>query len=221
MNRISRVLTVIVTVASLGYTAFVLALINGGPNWQALAQAPAVTEQVAIAPPQLPSGPYTATHRLTGDQLKSSKVLAEVVLASQKRVLDDLNKQIQDLEQLVEPLKQRIAAAQKDIDTDKAGLKTRAEAWATQLRKLAQDLETVNAQLQLRTTEATQVGRDLEERRFEVLRLRNQLELLRDDLFAAEQQRKALLDELTQLQEAQQRLERRQTQLRAQLGEKY
>uniref|UniRef100_A0A7C4QUD4 Chromosome partition protein Smc n=1 Tax=Schlesneria paludicola TaxID=360056 RepID=A0A7C4QUD4_9PLAN len=221
MNRLSRVLAVFVTVASLGYAAFVLALVNGGPNWEALAGAKSVTENVAIAPPQLPDGPYTATHRLTGDQLKSSKVLAEVVIASQKRVLDDLNKQIQDLEQVIEPLKQRIAAAQRDIDVDRSGLNARSEAWTARLRQLAQELDAVNADLQARVTEATQVGRDLEERRFEVLRLQNQLELLRDDLFAAQEQRRALEDELTQLLEAQQRLERRRQQLQERLGEKY
>jgi chromosome segregation ATPase len=217
MIRLSKVLVVFVTAASLGFAAFAMALVYGGPNWEVLATAPELTREVAINSPQVPNGPYTAMHRRTGQGLKSSKNLAEVVVDGQKKVLDDLKNEVQQLDQLLQSLKPQLEDAQKLIEADRQGLNARAEAWSQMLQKLAADLNAINDQLQTRTVEATQVQADLAERRFEVLRLQNQLELLRDDLYAAEQQRDALVGELDLLLDAQQKLERRNGQLKQQL----
>jgi chromosome segregation ATPase len=221
MARLTKVLVVFVTAASLGFAAFVIALINGGPNWQTLASAPALADEIEITTPSKPGEAYSAKHRGTGDALKSSRVLAEVVIDGQRRVLDDLKKEVQQLDELVSKLKPSLDESKKVIETDRLGLQARANAWSAQLARLSQALNALNAQLQTKTVEATQVQRDLEERRFEVLRLRNQLELLRDDFHAAEQQRDALIDELDLLRESQERLDRRQKQLQAQLGKGY
>lgn len=221
MARLTRVLVVFVTAASLGFAAFAIALVNGGPNWQTLAAAPELASDVAINLPETPAGSYSAVHRSSGDKIKDSKVLAEVVIEGQKRVLDDLKKEEQELSELLTKLKPQLDDHKKLVEADQAGILARAEAWSQQLARLKQALDQLNQQLQTRTVEATQIQKDLEERRFEVLRLQNQLELLRDDLAAAEQQRDALVNELDQLRESQQRLDRRQKQLQQQTGEKY
>ena len=218
MARLTKVLVVFVAAASLGFLAFVVALSNGGPNWETLANAPALADEVSIVAPSKAGENYTAKHRVTDDSLKSSHVLAEVVIDGQRRVLDDLKKEVQQLDETISKLKPSFESANKDISTDRAGLDARAKAWSAQLERLTQALNQLNTQLQARTVEATQVQRDLEERRFEVLRLRTQLELLRDDLYAAEQQRNALINELDSLKESEQRLARRQKQLHEQVG---
>jgi chromosome segregation ATPase len=221
MTKLTRVLVVFITLASFGFMAFVFALVSGGPNWEALADQPEFARTVSLVPPSTPEGSWTASNRSTGAQLKSSKLLAEVVLEGQKAVLAELTSELQQLEPLVEPLKAQLAESRRIIGADAAALEARATAWAAQLAKLSEALKQTNEQLQLRTVEATQVQRDLEERRFEVYRLQNQLELLRDDLFAAEQQREALISELTILKESEERLARRQQQLQQQLGAGY
>ena len=60
-----------------------------------------------------------------------------------------------------------------------------------------------------------------QDRREEGYRLSNQLELLRNDKFAALQQQKVLEFELIRLEENRQRLQRRQKQLKQQLGDGY
>jgi chromosome segregation ATPase len=217
MNRLTRVLVVFITAASLGFAAFALALVNGGPNWEALADEEVFTKSVGVSPPQVPGGSYTAKHRSTGQDLKSSKVLAEVVVEGQKKILADLSAELQKLEPMIEPLKQQVAETRRIIDVDSNGLALRAKNWSDQLTTLSNTLTALNSQLQSRTVAATVVQRELEERRFEVYRMQNQLELLRDDLYAAVQQREALESELEILTEAQQRLERRQEQLQSQV----
>jgi len=217
MSRLTRVLVVFIAAASLGFAAFALALVNGGPNWEALADQPEFSKSISVSLPQTPGGSYSAKHRSTGQDIKSSKILAEVVVEGQKKVLAELTEQLQQLEPKLEPLKQQVAETRRVIGVDTAGLEARAKAWSDQLNKLTNDLNQLNQQLQSRTVVATQTQRELEERRFEVYRLQNQLELLRDDLFAAVQQREALESELEILQEAQRRLERRQDQLQKQV----
>jgi chromosome segregation ATPase len=104
---------------------------------------------------------------------------------------------------------------------DRAGLQTQAELWSRQLRSLSDEIDRATVELTQKAQQNTQIQQELGERRFEVLRLTNQLELLRDDLFAAEAQRDALQKELILLDESRKRLERRQHQLKDQLGEEY
>jgi len=221
MNRLTRVLVVFVAAASLAFAAFAIALVHGGPNWEALANDLAFRERIAFESPTDPSGSYKTKHRSTGADIKSSKNPAEVIIEGQKRILDDIDKELQAATEFVEKSKPYLAQVQSLIEVDRKGLDERAAAWAQVLVSLSNQLKQMNDQIQSRTVEVTQIQRDLEERRFEVLRLQNQLELLRDDLYSAEQQRDALENELTTLQESQQRLERRQKQLQQQLGEKY
>ncbi|GIX03724.1 MAG: hypothetical protein KatS3mg113_0730 [Planctomycetaceae bacterium] len=221
MHALSRVMVVILTLASLGQAALVMTWVQGGPDWELLADSEVLKKEIAITPPQIPGQPWTATHRLTGEQVKSSKVLAEVVLAAQKRVLDDLNRQVQTLEQSIQPLKNRIEQVRQDIEQDERGLASRTLRWDQELVQLANQLEQINQQLQLNLVESSQLGREVEERRMEVLRLQQQLEMLRDDLYAADQQRQLLEEELTQLTDLQQKLQQRQQGLERQLRGKY
>ena len=72
-----------------------------------------------------------------------------------------------------------------------------------------------------KTLETQDVMRLAQDRREEGYRLSNQLELLRNDKFAALQQQKVLEFELIRLEENRQRLQRRQKQLKQQLGDGY
>src|SRR4051812_43882049 len=98
MNRLTRVLVVFIALASLGFAAFALALVNGGPNWEALANQPEFSRSVAVAAPQVPGGSWSSTYRSSGTKIKESKNVAEVIIEGQKKILDEINTELQQLE---------------------------------------------------------------------------------------------------------------------------
>jgi len=219
MTQVTKVLVIAVALGSLGFAGFAAALATGGPNWEAVANSPEMRDRVAIS--RNDTGTYTATMRVSGEQVASSINLAEVVIKSQQKILSDLRAQVQELQPRVDALLPQSTAALKVIETDRAGLEAHAQQWSQQLKTLSEQVDRLTVELTQKAQQNTQIQQELGERRFEVLRLTNQLELLRDDLYAAEAQRDALQNELTLLEESRKRLERRQRQLKGQLGEKY
>ncbi|HUQ68103.1 MAG TPA: hypothetical protein VM165_01185 [Planctomycetaceae bacterium] len=219
MTRFSKVLVIAIALGSLGIAAFAAALVTGGPNWEAIAQSPEISKSVSISRNE--TDIYAATMRVSGEQVASSKNLAEVVVKSEQKILADLKSQVQELQPKVEALIPQSAAVLAVIERDHAGLLTHAELWSKQLQALSTEIARLTAELTQKASQNTLIQQELGERRFEVLRLQNQLELLRDDLFAAETQRNALQRELLLLEESRKRLENRQRQLKGQLGEKY
>ncbi|MDZ4688044.1 MAG: hypothetical protein SH850_23465 [Planctomycetaceae bacterium] len=219
MTRLSKVLVIAIALGSLGIAAFAAALVTGGPNWEAIAQSPEISQSVSITRNE--TGLYSATMRVTGEQVTTSpsKNLAEVVVKSEQKILADLKSQVQELQPKVEALIPVSAAVLAVIERDHAGLQTHANLWSKQLQALSADIARLTAELTQKASQNTLIQQELGERRFEVLRLQNQLELLRDDLFAAETQRDALQRELLLLEESRKRLESRQNQLKGQLGE--
>ncbi len=222
MTRFSKVLVVFVTAASLSYFAFVGALILGGPNWteqaRQLQSSNEYGHQVAFKGPDVPKGPWTATHIRSNSSVGSDPLLPAVIVKAQDRILKDIRDELTDLKGKIEAETAARDLAKQTIEADHAGIKVRAAAYAVQLKKLSDQISQETEKLSQRGIELTAVQKQFEERRFEVFRLQAQLELLRDDLFAAERQRNALQDELLQLRESQQRLEARQQQLKRQLG---
>ena len=215
MTRFAKVFVVFVAAASLGFAAFALAMFAGGPNWQAWASDPAIADTISIVGSE--TGTYTATARVSGDQIASGTNLADVVLKVQARRLADLRTELQDLQDKMARFGPQRESVKQLIEMDEAGLKKHAELWASQLAALAQQITEMTDNLAQTGNEALQLQEQLKSLRFEVLRTRNQLELLRDDLYVAQVQQTALENELLLLQENRKRLERRQEGLKQQL----
>jgi hypothetical protein len=128
---------------------------------------------------------------------------------------------MQELSPLVQPLTDRLAVIKKLIPEDDAGVQLRVKKYEEQIEKLVGQMKQVGDEFSAKTLETQDVMRLAQDRREEGYRLANQLELLRNDKFAALQQQKVLEFELIRLEENRQRLERRQKQLKQQLGDKY
>jgi hypothetical protein len=225
MTRFSKLLVVVIAAASLGFAAFVGALVTGGPNWRKLAfdlsNLPEFGRQVTFTAPQLPNGPWTATDNRTGQTIGSDPILAAVILKAQALLLTELQSEVRSLKERIEAETTSRDISRQTITTDLAGLEARAVKYSELLKKLAADIDAQTDALSKQGVELSAVQRDRDERRFEVYRLMNQLELLRDDLYASQRQRDALRDELLQLNENRLRLERRQQTLKQQLGASY
>ena len=222
MNSIGKILVVFVTACSMGFLAFVVALRNGGPDWQGEMRSPELQKEFVFATEPGEKVTYSAKHRRTETEVSpKTPILAEVILKSRKRLEDDANKKMQELSPLVQPLTDRLAVIKKLIPEDDAGVQLRVKKYEEQIEKLVGQLKQVGDEFSAKTLETQDVMRLAQDRREEGYRLANQLELLRNDKFAALQQQKVLEFELIRLEENRQRLERRQKQLKQQLGDKY
>ena len=220
MNTLGRILVVFTTAASLGFAAFAAALVSGGPNWEAEANSPSFSKDLAIEERPGPPTQYTVKDRISGQAIGSgSSLLAEVLVQGRQKQLQNANAEIQDLQQKIEGVKPRIAEFSLRVATDQKGADIRLNLLTEQLKAVDQAIEAVTTQIQEKTLEAQAVRAEGEERRNEGFRLKNQLELLRNDLYAARKQRDALADELVRLREIEERLQRRGEQLEQQLND--
>ncbi len=222
MNSIGKILVVFVTASSLGFLAFIVALRSGGPDWQGEMRSPELQKEFVFTTDPGEKVMYSAKHRRTETEVSpKTPILAEVILKSRKRLEDDANKKLQELNPQVQPLTDRLALIKKLIPEDDAGVQVRIKKYEDQIEKLVAQLKQVGDEFSVKTLETQEVMRLAQDRREEGYRLANQLELLRNDKFAALQQQKVLEFELIRLEENRQRLQRRQKQLKQQLGDKY
>ena len=222
MNSIGKILVVFVTASSMGFLAFVVALRNGGPDWHGEMRSPELQKEFVFTTDPGEKVMYSAKHRRTETEVSpKTPILAEVILKSRKRLEDDANKKMQELNPQVQPLTDRLALIKKLIPEDDAGVQFRIKKYEEQIEKLVAQLKQVGDEFSAKTLETQDVMRLAQDRREEGYRLSNQLELLRNDKFAALQQQKVLEFELIRLEENRQRLQRRQKQLKQQLGDGY
>lgn len=220
MNTVAKVLIVFVTGASLTFMAVSGAVTLGGPNWWGRAQA--MEEFTFTSTTDANGTTYSSTHRPSGEQAGSSKVLAEVVVSS-------LNKESQILNAREQQLDQRIASEQANIqalkdfqEKDTAAMDVRAQEFQAELDRLNEEIKTTlnNTATQAEDSVAenlqamTAQGELLKKRREDVLRLRDQLALVRADAKRLAEQQRELENILALLDASITQMERRTAQLK-------
>jgi hypothetical protein len=222
MNAIGKILVVFVTAASLGFLAFVIALLNGGPDWVGEMRSGDLNRDFILGVSTGETTTYSSRQRLTNTSVvEKTSVAAEIVVKSRKRLEDDANKRLQELTPQVTPLKNFLAYVKKTIPEDDKGVHVRFENIEARVKQLQAQLNTVGTQFSQATIQTQEVLNVAQDRREEAYRLSNQLDMMRTDQFSTEVQEKALKYELESLKENRRRLERRKIQLKQQLGESY
>ena len=222
MNTIGKILVVFVTASSLGFLAFVTALRNGGLDWKGELRSEELLKEFVFTMEPGESVTYSAKHRRTDTSVADkTPIIADVVLKSRKKLEDETGKKLQELTPQVQPLQDFLALQKKLIPEDEAGVQVRFAKIDERIQQISASLKDVGNQFSATTIQTQDVLRVASERREEAYRLANQLEILRNDKFAASQQQKGLEDELVRLQENRRRLERRNEQLKQQLGDDY
>ena len=219
MNSLGKVMVVFVTATSLGFAAFALSLVTGGPNWKAEAESDELTKDFVFTTTPGEKPTYTVKTRRTGDAVGSqSTLLAETVVNARQRQLKDAKEKETALLTEIEKIKPQIAQIKALIPQDQAGLVARAQILDKLLGELNEAIQTATAAFTAKATEIQQIRKTGEERREEGFRLKNQLELLRTDLFVAQAQQQILEGELVRVEENLKRLQRREQQLKQQVG---
>lgn len=221
MNSLGKIMVVFVTASSLGFLAFTLSLVTGGPNWKADSESEDLTNEFVFTTTAVPNEKpkFAVKTRRTDQQVAQSTVLAEVIVAARKKQLDDAKAEETRLNGEVARLKPQIKEFQDLIPLDRDGMTARAQALDKDLTKISEEIQTVTQAIATKAAAIQQIQKTAEERRDEGFRLKNQLELMRTDLFVAKAQQKILEDELVRVEENLKRLERRGEQLQKQTGD--
>ncbi len=218
MNSFGKTLVVFVTACSLGFVAFALSLVAGGPNWKADAESEQLTNDFIFttAPGEKPS--YSVKTRKTDQPVgTSSTVLAEVIVAARKKQAEDAKAEETRLSGEVAKIQPLIKEMKDLIPLDQAGMAARAQLLDKLLTKISEEIQTVTQEIATKAAAIQQLQKTAQERRDEGFRLKNQLELMRTDLFVAQAQQRILADELVRVEENLKRLERRGEQLQKQV----
>jgi hypothetical protein len=218
MNSLGKTLVVVVTACSLGFAAFALSLVSGGPNWRADAESEQLTRDFIFTTTPGEKPTYSVKTRAKDEPVGSqSTLLAEVVVAARKRQLDDAKAEETRLAGEVARIQPLIKEMKDLIPPDQAGMVARTQMLDKLLTEISDKIQTVTQDIATKAEAIKQLQKTAQERRDEGFRLKNQLELMRTDLYAAQAQQKILADELVRVEENLRRLERRGEQLQKQV----
>ncbi len=214
MTKISKVLVVFVTVASVSFMGVAFINLRGGPNWEAEAAKMTgyVFENTGGNPPV-----WKVTVR-RGDagqptDVTTTKVLAEAVVAARNDRLTRLQAEIAAATEPQEDLRNQIGTA-KRLNRDHNVAMTNRE------NELAEVLKGINQQADAQTLQGLQLARRVREisdeaadRREDVFRLTTNLHEIQTDRYQIEEQRRHLQDWLNVMSGVLDRLESRNQQL--------
>ena len=218
MNSFGKILVVFTTACSLGFAAFTLSLVSGGPNWKGEAELAELTNDFLITAVAGEKPMYSAKNRKTDQGVGTqSTLLAEVVVGARKQQVADAKEKESELNKEIARIKPLIEEMRALIPPDQAGLVVRAQMLDKILTQLSEQIQTTTQAITAKAAAIKVIQTTTQERREEALRLRNQLELMRTDLYVAQAQQKLLEVELVRVEENLKRLERRGEQLQKQV----
>ncbi len=218
MNSFGKILVVFTTACSLGFAAFTLSLVSGGPNWKGEAESAELTNDFLITSVAGEKPMYSAKNRKTDQGVGTqSTLLAEVVVGARKQQVADAKEKESELNKEIARIKPLIDEMRALIPPDQAGLVVRAQMLDKILTQLSEQIQATTQGIASKAAAIQVIQKTTQERREEALRLKNQLELMRTDLYVAQAQQKLLEVELVRVEENLKRLERRGEQLQKQV----
>ena len=214
---------VFVTACSLGFAAFALSLVAGGPNWKIEADAEDFTNDylLTVAPGEKPT--YSIKDRRTDGQVpgaKTSPLLAEVVIAGRKQQVEVAKAEEARLNaDIAKKLKPILAEMKALVPPDQEALVGRAMSFDKVLTQISENTQATAKEFIARSASIKQIQETSQERREEVVPAEKsgpRIATHRSGYVAKAQQR-ILEDELVRVEENLKRLERRETQLKTQV----
>lgn len=193
MTKISKILTIFVTVACLAFVGFAIATTFAGPDWSETMNAE-YFDGYTISKSSGENASWSATRVTDDGQVASSKVLPEVLTKVMDEVQQQRQAELQDL-QAKEPV---LKARNDELVAAKAGDEKALEEYVTKLRTRLADLTQQESDLTSKITaiavEARKVESQIVSRREDIIRLNQQVEELKADLFRLEGIREQLRD---------------------------
>lgn len=214
-TTVAKVLAVAVSVMSLGFMGFAIAVYSGGKNWAAEIEAPDLTDnyQLVNSGGENPTWSTTKLDATGGAVGGPVTGLPQALTAARKNLQSDQQKKISELTPAIDTADKQLTLI-KDLNvTDVAALEKRIAELDTDAKALEKRVADASNALTQLMDGAANTRREAARRREDVTRLRSQLELLRTDVYRLTKLKRTLTDHLVQLKINNDSLRQRKQQL--------
>lgn len=212
MTKYSKILAVFVLFASLAFMGFAAVNSVGGPNWRA--QAEQETDYIfEYSGGDNPTWSVKPRRGAEPTNLKSSPVLAEVLIAARKHKIQQQRAELDRIAKQIPQAEARIKQARELIAIDLQAMARREAQLAAHVKRLNDEADRIGLEAVAKANEAQQVRQQAELRRADVFRLKEQLDQAQTDYFQVVEQRRQLEDLLIRTNGVLARLQRRKDQL--------
>ena len=211
-TKISKIMVVFVTTASIAFLGIAVGISKLGPNWREETQN---LPDYAFAETKGEKPQWTTTQRT---QPKDSAPLATGSLPSViMKSYDDASRRNQDKVAATTPqiknLKTQIGRLSKFVDEDVQGIAKREEQLVQALADVGTQIQTLSTESELLATQAVDIRAVGERTRESGMRLKRQRIQIETELYRATQQQRYLLDQVYQIEGILHRLQDREQQL--------
>lgn len=209
-TKISKILVVFVTAASVAFLGIAVGIRNLGPNW--LEETQNLPDygftQTTGENPQ-----WQSTRRTEGQPHATSGALPSVIAKSYDKEAALNNEKVAEVSPQIEQLKQQITRLSTLIDADEQGIVKREEALVAALKDVGTQIQNLSTEGERLATQAVEIRAVAERTRESGMRLKRQRIQIETELYRLTQQKRHLLDLMYQMDGVLQRLREREQQL--------
>lgn len=209
-TKISKIMVVFVTTASVAFLGIALGLRNLGPNWLEETQN---MKDYSFNRSEGENPQWTAARRGGSQPPATSPSLANVIAKSYDTETRLNGEIVTEISPQIDQLKGRIAEIAALIEADEKGIKQREEQLAQALKDLGKQIQDLSTDGERLATQAVEIRADAERTRESGMRLSRQRIQIETDQYRLTQQKRHLLDLVYQMDGVLQRLREREQQL--------
>lgn len=174
-TRISKILTVFITMASVGFMAVIMAnVLAGGPNWKARADE---LNEVAFEQAN-PQAPWTAKRRTNQEDMGGGPIRPAAIVAVQKKLIQQEEEEAKKLDDKIQILKGLTDTNKVLNDTDAEAMKRRQAELAALYTQKETEWKKIASDITAKTEALTKITGLTNVRNRESIRYRHQIEEL-------------------------------------------
>lgn len=209
-TKISKIMVVFVTTASIAFLGIAIGLRNLGPNWLEETQN---LKDYSFTRSEGENPQWTATRRSGSQPPTTSASLANVIAKSYDAETRLNQEKVTEVSPQIQQLKDRITQLAALIEEDGKGIKQREEQLALELQNIGKQIQALSTDGERLATQAVDIRADAERTRESGMRLNRQRIQIETDQYRLTQQKRHLLDLVYQMDGVLQRLREREQQL--------
>lgn len=218
MASIGKALVVVVFLSSVAFLGLAISASFGGPNWIAeMRELEGKEAHQGFQFTKSESLPTKWTVKRAGSdqQISTSAVQGEVVVAALKALTQQQATELQQLQEAEAAFKERKEAYIGSLPADGSGLEAARQELLATFKRTRDHGSMLAIEVAKKTEEAQKIEQRIGERRDDVIRLKAQLDELRADAYRLQELRTELTDQMQQLVSLLGRAEDRNEQLKA------
>ena len=208
-TKISKILVVFVTAASIAFLGIAVGISKLGPNWREETQN---LPDYAFAETTGEKPQWTSTQRTESAPLATGS-LASVIAKSYDDAKDRNQRKVETVSPQIETLKQRMARLSEFIEADEQGIGKREQQLAAAMEDVGKQIQTLSTDGERLATQAVEIRAVAERTRESGMRLKRQRIQIETEFYRLIEQKRHLLDLVYQMEGILQRLRDREQQL--------